>query len=122
MVFDPQNKPKGVYRMFAAFINSCRALSWLYKNEAAFKQECALLFIVLPLSYWLTDSGVQMAVLIISILFIMMMEVINTAIEVVVDRIGLEIHPLSGLAKDLGSALVLMSILIAVVVWVIVLV
>lgn len=120
MVFDPLNKPKGANRLCLAFINSCRALRWLYKNEAAFKQECALLLIAIPTSFLVGDNPLQVAILIISVLFILLMEVVNTVVEVIIDRIGLEIHPLSGLAKDLGSALVMMSMLISALVWLVI--
>jgi diacylglycerol kinase (ATP) len=92
MVFDPLNKPTGIHRVYLAFINSCRAFLWLYRNEAAFRQECVLLLVAIPFSFWLGESPLQIALLILSILFILMMEVINTAIEVIVDRISLEIH------------------------------
>lgn len=121
MTFDPTNKPRGLKRLLYAFINSCRAITWLIKNETAFKQECVLLIISIPVSLSLGDTAFEKAILIISVLFILLMEIVNTAIEVVVDRIGVEIHPLSGLAKDLGSALVLISMSISGILWFVIL-
>jgi|TARA_R110002124_G_scaffold132495_4_gene295068 diacylglycerol kinase (ATP) len=116
--FDPLSKPKGWLRLTLACKNSFKALLWLTKNEAAFKQELVLLFVaLLVLGYWqipLFQSGI----LIISILFVLFAEIVNTAIEVTIDRVGQEIHPLSGLAKDLGSAGVTMSMIMAAVLWI----
>jgi len=120
-VFDNKNKPKGLRRIYLALSNSLRAFKWLYQNESAFKQEIFLLLIAFPISF-LFDIGIaEQTILIISIIFIIFTEIINTAIESVVDRVGLEIHPLSGLAKDLGSAAVLVSIIIASLIWLVIL-
>jgi len=115
--FDTNNKPSGLKRIYLASINSARAFGWLYKNETAFKQELLLLVLLIPVSFLFDISAIERAALIISLIFIVFTEVVNTAIEAVVDRIGLEIHPLSGLAKDLGSAAVSLSLLIAIITW-----
>ncbi|MFT5755488.1 MAG: diacylglycerol kinase (ATP) [Alteromonadaceae bacterium] len=115
--FDINNKPSGLTRIYLASVNSTRAFSWLYKNETAFKQELLLLGLLIPVSFFFDVSAIEHGVLVISLIFIVFTEVVNTAIEVVVDRIGLEIHPLSGLAKDLGSAAVLLSLVIAIITW-----
>jgi len=116
-MFDKDNKPKGVKRLVLATLNSSRAIGWLLKNEAAFRQELILLLVLIPVTFLFQINLNQQLVLIISILFILFTEIVNTAIEVVVDRIGLEIHPLSGLAKDLGSAAVLISMIVALLIW-----
>ena len=116
-MFDSNNKPKGLKRIYLASLNSMKAFKWLYQNEAAFRQELVLLLIVIPTSFALEISRLEQVVLVLSVVFILFTEIINTAIETVVDRIGLEMNPLSGLAKDLGSAAVLISIFIAIVVW-----
>lgn len=121
-MFDSQNKPQGLKRIYLATLNSNRALRWLIKNEAAFRQEALLLIVSVAVSFFFNVSLKEQLVLIIAILFIIFTEILNTAIEVVVDRIGLEIHPLSGLAKDLGSAAVLISIAIALCTWAIILI
>lgn len=87
------------------------------KNEAAFKQELLLILFLLPVSLLLPISPLEHIALISSLLFILFAETINTAIEAVVDRIGYEHHSLSGLAKDLGSAAVLISFAISGVTW-----
>lgn len=116
-MFDTNNKPTGLKRIYLASLNSMRAFKWLIKNESAFKQELLLLLIAVPLSFLFEVTRMEQVALILSILFIVFTEIINTAIEVVVDRISVEIHPLSGLAKDLGSAAVLVSLVIAVIIW-----
>mgnify|MGYP000308350110 FL=1 len=118
MQFDSANKPSGINRVVLAFKNSQRAFKWLAKNEAAFKQELFLLALSLTIiSIW--QIGIyEKVMLLISVLFVIFAEVVNTAIEATIDRVGLEIHPLSGLAKDLGSAAVLIALLISSFVWI----
>ncbi len=116
-VFDPSNKSRGLHRLKMAFKNSLRAFAWLSRNEAAFRQEIFLcLAAIVVLIFWqipLLHKGVLFS----SVLFVMFAEVINTAIEAIIDRVGHEIHPLSGLAKDLGSAGVFIAMGIAAVMW-----
>ena len=118
MQFDSANKPSGINRVVLAFKNSQRAFKWLAKNEAAFKQELFLLALsLIIISIW--QIGIyEKVMLLISVLFVIFAEVVNTAIEATIDRVGLEIHPLSGLAKDLGSAAVLIALLISLFVWI----
>ncbi len=118
MQFDSANKPSGINRVVLALKNSQRAFKWLAKNEAAFKQELFLLALsVTIISIW--QIGIyEKVMLLISVLFVIFAEVVNTAIEATIDRVGLEIHPLSGLAKDLGSAAVLIALLISSFVWI----
>lgn len=121
-MFDNKNKPTGIKRIYLASLNSFRAFRWLYQNESAFKQELLLLVVALIITFNLDISYQEQAILILSIVFIIFTEIINTAIEAVVDRVGLEFNPLSGLAKDLGSAAVLLSMIIAMVTWIIILI
>ena len=118
MQFDSANKPSGINRVVLAFKNSQRAFKLLAKNEAAFKQELFLLALsLIIISIW--QIGIyEKVMLLISVLFVIFAEVVNTAIEATIDRVGLEIHPLSGLAKDLGSAAVLIALLISSFVWI----
>ncbi|MGV2872848.1 diacylglycerol kinase [Colwellia sp. E150_009] len=120
-MFDHKNKPTGIKRIYLATLNSSRAFLWLYKNESSFRQEVMLLLIAIPLSFFFNISIKEQVILLLAIVFVIFTEILNTAIEAVVDRIGLEIHPLSGLAKDLGSAAVLISLIIACSIWIIVL-
>jgi len=110
-VFNNKDKPKGLKRIYLASLNSFRAFKWLYQNESAFKQELLLLCLSVPVSFLFNISAAEQVVLVLAI----------TAIEAVVDRVGLEIHPLSGLAKDLGSAAVLISMIIAIIIWLVIL-
>lgn len=112
MNFDPNNKPTGLRRLYLACANSARAFTWLAKNESAFKQELLLLVLTVIVLCQLGLSSLENVAIIISVLFIMFAEIVNTAIEMCIDRIGLEHHPLSGLAKDLGSAAVMLAIVV----------
>ncbi|MAD88480.1 MAG: diacylglycerol kinase [Pseudoalteromonas sp.] len=121
MLFDNTNKPKGLKRLFLALGHSFRAFTWLSKNEAAFRQEIVLLLTTLTLLPFLSFSSYDNLLIVSATLFVMFAEIMNTAIEAVVDRIGLEIHELSGLAKDLGSACVTIALVILSLVWLVVL-
>lgn len=114
-------KPAGAARIVQAFAASARGLSGAFRNEAAFRQELALAVVLVPLGCWLGHSGLERALLVGPMLLILIVELLNSAIEATVDRIGLERHSLSGLAKDLGSAAVALSFLLMLVVWVLVL-
>jgi len=114
-------KPRCAGRLFKAFCASWRGLSSALRAEAAFRQELALAILVIPLGLWLGHSGVERALLIGPMLLVLIVELINSAIETTVDRIGLERHALSGLAKDIGSAAVLMSFVLLASLWLLVL-
>ena len=114
-------KPTGFTRMFRAFGASMKGLQGAFREEAAFRQELALAVVVIPLGLWLGQNGVERVLLIAPMFLVLVVELINSAIEATVDRIGLERHKLSGLAKDIGSAAVLMSLLLLAVVWLLVL-
>lgn len=116
-----RSKPTGLTRMFRAFGASTKGLQGAFREEAAFRQELALAVIVIPLGLWLGRNGIERVLLIAPMFLVLIVELINSAIEATVDRIGLERHKLSGLAKDIGSAAVLMSLLLLAVVWVLVL-
>ena len=114
-------KPTGFTRVFRAFGLSMRGLTGAYREEAAFRQELALAVVVIPLGLWLGRTGIERALLIAPMFLVLIVELLNSAIEATVDRIGLERHKLSGLAKDIGSAAVLMSLTLLAVVWILVL-
>lgn len=117
MTFDNQNKKTGMKRITSAFINTGKGLFWMSKNEAAFRQEITLFSALAIVSLFLEVTVLERVMLISALLLVLLIETLNTAIEAVVDRIGLELHQLSGLAKDLGSAAVFISLVIAVLVW-----
>ncbi|BFT31168.1 diacylglycerol kinase [Alteromonas sp. D210916BOD_24] len=115
--FEPSSKPTGLRRLLLAFKNSYRALTWLIKNETAFRQELVVTVIAIAVLCVWSIPTLEKALLFSSVLFILFAEIINTAIEATIDRIGTEIHPLSGLAKDLGSAGVLLATFISSILW-----
>ncbi|HEV2321390.1 MAG TPA: diacylglycerol kinase [Gammaproteobacteria bacterium] len=107
----------GMARLVRATRVGFTALAWAFRHEEAFRLEVSGLVVLLPLALWLGHSGVERALLAAAVLQVLIVELLNTGIEVVVDRISIERHALSGLAKDLGSAAVMISLLLAVVVW-----
>ncbi|GGZ76806.1 diacylglycerol kinase [Ignatzschineria indica] len=113
------NKPnrKGLARIVAATQYSLRGLQAAYRNEEAIRQELWAGIVIVPLAFLIADSGVELALLLGSAILIFLMELVNSAIESVVDRISLEHHPLSGQAKDIGSALVMVALLLFATVW-----
>jgi len=114
-------KPRGLTRVLRAVGASLRGLAGAFREEAAFRQELAFAALVIPLGLWLGHSGIERALLIGPMLLILIVELVNSAIEATVDRIGLERHALAGLAKDIGSAAVLMSFVLLTAVWLLVL-
>jgi diacylglycerol kinase (ATP) len=116
-----RHKPRGFDRVFRAARASVLGLVGAFRNEAAFRQELALAVVVIPLGLWLGHTGVERALLIAPMLLVLIVELVNSAIEATVDRIGLERHALAGLAKDIGSAAVFMSFVLLAAVWLLVL-
>src|SRR5215468_348926 len=114
-------KPRGLLRVMRAVAASANGLVGAFREEAAFRQELALAIVVIPLGLWLGHSGVERALLIAPMLLILIVELLNSAIEATVDRIGFERHALAGLAKDIGSAAVFMSFVLLTAVWLLVL-
>jgi len=114
-------KPRGLTRVLRAVVASARGLAGAFREEAAFRQELAFAALVIPLGLWLGHSGVERALLIAPMVLILIVELVNSAIEATVDRIGFERHKLAGLAKDIGSAAVFMSFVLLGVVWLLVL-
>ena len=113
-------RPSGLVRLWLALLNSFRGIANCYRSEAAFRQEIWGLIIVVPLAFRLGDTAVERVLLLGSYLLLLIVELLNTGIEVVVDRIGLERHALSGFAKDLGSAAVLLGLVLVAVTWILV--
>lgn len=111
----------GIERLAHAAKFSIQGVVACWRYESAFRQEVVLVVVTVPLALWLGDTGLERAVMVASVLLILVVELLNTGIEYVVDRIGGEVHYLSGRAKDVGSAAVLLSIILAIVVWVLVL-
>jgi diacylglycerol kinase (ATP) len=112
----------GLRHLFNATRYSLAGLRAALRHEEAFRQELLALFIAAPVALWLGKSGVERALLIGSCLLVIVVELVNSAVEAAVDRIGLERNELAGRAKDLGSAAVFCAIILAIVVWILVLV
>ncbi|OOF02157.1 MULTISPECIES: diacylglycerol kinase [Salinivibrio] len=108
---------KGMQRIFKATEFSIQGLKAAWKNEAAFRQEVVLVLILVPFALLMSVPLLTKLILIGSLLLILIVELINSAIEAVVDRVGKEHHELSGQAKDIGSAAVLLTLILAVVTW-----
>ncbi len=91
------------------------------KNEAAFRQELALFVVLAPLGFWLGRDGVERSLLVGSLMLVLLVELLNSAIEAVVNRVGRDHHELSGQSKDIASAAVFVSLVLVMTVWVLVL-
>jgi len=116
---------KGLFdlrRVWRAAGYSAAGLKAALGNETAFRQELALCVILAPLGLWLGRDGVERSLLLGSLLLVLIVELLNSAIEAAVNRVGNEPHELSGRAKDLGSAAVFVSLLLVLLVWALVLI
>jgi len=111
----------GITRIINAAGYSWAGLRAAFKHEAAFRQELALCLVMIPLALWLGQTGVERALMIGSLLLVLIVELLNSAIEAVVDRFGGEQHELSGRAKDIGSAAVFIALINVAVVWALIL-
>jgi diacylglycerol kinase (ATP) len=107
----------GLRRIVNATGFSFAGLRAAWRDEAAFRQELLLCVVLVPTAVWLGQTAVERALLIGSCLLVLVVELLNTSIENVVDRVGAEPHRLSGQAKDLGSAAVLVSLILVLVTW-----
>jgi len=116
-----RSKLQGLGRMLRAFVSSAKGLTGAFRDEQAFRQELVFACLALPLGLWLGHNGIERALLCAPVLLILIVELLNSAIEATVDRIGPERHELAGLAKDIGSAAVLLSFVLLGVVWLLVL-
>jgi len=113
---NPQKDRKGLSRVWHATGYSLAGLraGW---GETAFRQEALAALVLLPASFWLGRNWVETALLAASVVFVMVVELLNTAVETAIDRIGPEWHDLSKRAKDMGSAAVLLSLLLCLGIW-----
>ena len=104
-------------RLIRAIGYSCRGLRDAFVDETAFRQEAILALILIPVAAWLGENNVERALMIGALLLVLIVELLNSAVEATVDRMGSEFNELSRKAKDLGSAAVFLSLSLAVVVW-----
>ncbi len=107
----------GLRRVWNALHYSLDGLQAAYRHEEAFRQEAWLALLMIPLALWLGEGAVERVLMIGSVLLVLIVELVNSAIEATVDRISLERHPLAKRAKDIGSAAVLIALLNAALVW-----
>jgi len=107
----------GIRRIFRATRFSAQGLAHAVKNEAAFRQELVLTVLLAPAAWWLGETTIERALLIGVCLLLLIVELLNSAIEAAIDRHGDEYHDLSGQAKDMGSAAVFISLLLVALVW-----
>lgn len=108
---------KGFRRVYNAFFYSMDGFKAAWENEEAFRQESILALVLIPIAFWLGESSLQVSLLIFSVLVVLITELLNTGVEVAIDRIGVERHDLSKRAKDIGSAAVFVSLTALTVVW-----
>ena len=107
----------GLARLFKATIYSIQGLKAAFKNEAAFRLELFLSIFLVPAGLWIGENGTERALLVGSLLLVLAIELLNSGIEAIVDRFGGELHELSGRAKDVGSAAVLISLVNVILIW-----
>jgi diacylglycerol kinase (ATP) len=113
----PKPGHRGLTRVVMATLYSARGFNAAWRNEAAFRQELGLTLLLVPAALWLGRSPVEQALLIGACLLVLITELLNSAIEAVVDRVGDETNRLSGRAKDMGSAAVFTSLCLVVLLW-----
>lgn len=111
------NNTTGLTRIIKAAGYSWKGLRAAWINEAAFRQEGVAVLLAVVIACWLDVDVITRVLLISSVMLVMIVEILNSAIEAVVDRIGSEYHELSGRTKDMGSAAVLIAIIVAVITW-----
>jgi len=112
-----QIKRTGIKRFYFATKYSMQGIKAAWKEEPAFRYEVSALVVMLPAAFWLAQSGLQLALLLSCYFLVLAFEIVNSAIEAVVDRWGPEYHELAGRAKDMGSAAVFMMLNMTWVVW-----
>ena len=107
----------GIRRIIRATRFSAQGLAHAWQHEAAFRQELALTIALIPAAIWLGRTGFERFILIVCCVFVLIVELLNSAIEAAIDRFGEEHHELSGRAKDLGSAAVFLSLIVVAATW-----
>ena len=113
---------KGIKRLINACIFSVAGFKATWTHEEAFRQEVIIFVVSTPIALWLGETTIDKLLLIGSVVLLMLVELLNSAVEAVVDRVGFEHHELSGRAKDIGSAAVMMSLAWVAVTWTLILI
>jgi diacylglycerol kinase (ATP) len=117
----PDKGTTGPVRLSRAFASTWRGFVAAWREEEAFRQECLLALVLIPLGLWLGQSGIERALLVGPMFVVLAIELVNSAVEATVDRIGVERHPLSAIAKELGSAAVFVAFVLLALNWILVL-
>ena len=113
----PHKGKTGLKRVWNALFYSLEGFKAAWRHEDAFRQEAMLAAVLVPLAFFLADAPLERAAMIASVLLVLIVELVNSAIEATVDRISLENHALAKRAKDIGSAAVLIALINVLVVW-----
>ena len=113
----PHKARTGVQRIVHATGYSIAGLAAAWRHESAFRQECVLAALMVPAAWWVGRSWVEITLLAGSVMGVLIVELLNSAIEAVVDRVSVDLHPLSKRAKDIGSAAVMLSLLACGALW-----
>lgn len=117
----PVKNVTGLRRIWRALFYSLDGIAAALHHESAFRQEVLLALILLPTALWLDVTSTAKALLVMSVMLVLIVELLNSAIEAAVDRVSVELHPLAKRAKDIASAAVLLSLATVVMVWTLVL-
>ncbi|MBY6064605.1 diacylglycerol kinase [Pseudidiomarina sediminum] len=112
---------KGMMRIVRATVNSLRGMRLALQSEAAVRQDSLLAIVLIPLALYCGATPVEKTLLILPVMLLLIVELLNSAIEATVDRISPELHELSGKAKDIASAAVMFTLLLIIITWVIIL-
>jgi diacylglycerol kinase (ATP) len=118
----PYKGQTGLRRILSATRNSLEGFVAAVRHEDAFRQELFIAAILVPVGLWLGKDGLERAILVAAVLFVLVVELLNSAVEATVDRISFDNHRLAKRAKDIGSAAVMLAIATAIVVWLLVLI
>lgn len=113
----PMKGKQGLQRVINAARYSAQGLQQAWTHESAFQQEACLAVLMLPAAFWLGSHWVERVLLVGTVVLVLVVELLNSAIEAAVDRTSLDMHPLAGRAKDMGSAAVMLTLLLCGVTW-----
>jgi len=119
---NPYKGKTGALRAWKALHHALAGISAALRHESAFRQETLLAVILIPVALWAPVSGIAKALMVGSVILVLIVELVNSAIEAVTDRVSLELHPLAKRAKDMGSAAVMLALVNVPVTWLLVLV
>jgi diacylglycerol kinase (ATP) len=108
-------------RLWFAFLHSINGLKAAWRDEAAFREEIILAVVLMPAAFYLAPDRISLAVMLATVLIVLIVELLNTAIEAAIDRHGPERHPMAKKAKDAASAAVLIALVVMAVVWIVLL-